>query len=89
LQHPDEHRPERPILLAVDQQVGERPSRRVPSVGLDHAHSLEVREHQDVEQLGAGSRTEGVEAGSESALEFVGAHVPEVTRRDRCTHKER
>jgi hypothetical protein len=22
-QHPDEHRPERPVLLAVDQQVGE------------------------------------------------------------------
>ena len=22
-QHPDEHRPERPILLAVDQQLGE------------------------------------------------------------------
>jgi hypothetical protein len=33
-----------------------------------------VREHQDVQQLGAGSRTEGVEALSELALELVGPH---------------
>jgi hypothetical protein len=29
-QHPDEHRPERPVLLAVDQESGEGPRRRVP-----------------------------------------------------------
>jgi hypothetical protein len=28
-QHADEHRPERPVLLAVDQQLGEGPPRRV------------------------------------------------------------
>ena len=28
-QHPDEHRPERPILLAVDQQLRERAALRV------------------------------------------------------------
>lgn len=27
-QHPDEHRPERPILLAVDQEFGEGPALR-------------------------------------------------------------
>jgi hypothetical protein len=32
-----------------------------------------------VEQLGAGSGTEGVEAFSESALEFVGSHGTEAT----------
>ena len=30
------------------------------------------REHEDVEQLGAGSRTQGVEALTELALEFLG-----------------
>jgi hypothetical protein len=37
------------------------------------------REHQDVEQLGAGSRTEGVEALLELALELVGSHGREAT----------
>jgi hypothetical protein len=45
---------------------------RVASVG--RLSSLEVGEHEDVEQLGAGSRTEGVEAITESALEFIGSH---------------
>jgi hypothetical protein len=30
-QHPDEHRPERPILLAVDQEFGEGAGRRTYS----------------------------------------------------------
>jgi hypothetical protein len=29
-QHADEHRPERPVLLAVDQELGEGPRLRVP-----------------------------------------------------------
>jgi hypothetical protein len=33
-------------------------------------------------------RAESVEVGSESALQFVGANVPEISRRDRSTHKE-
>ena len=40
----------------------------------DPVGSLEVGEHQDVEQLGAGSGTERVEALPESALELVGSH---------------
>lgn len=49
-QHPDEHRPERPVLLAVDQQLGEGPRLRVPSELADPIGSVEVGEHQDVEQ---------------------------------------
>jgi hypothetical protein len=49
-----------------------------------------------VEQLGAGSGAEGVEAGSESALKFFGAHEANASTRDGSsssadgsTHKER
>ena len=34
--------------------------------------AIEVGEQEDVEQLGAGSRTQGVEALTELALEFLG-----------------
>jgi hypothetical protein len=59
-QHADEHRPERLVLLALDQQLGESPRLVVPLVGADSLGELEVGQHQDVEQLGAGSGTEGV-----------------------------
>ena len=52
-QHPDEHRPERPILLAVDQQLGEGPRLRVPVELADPVGPVEVGERQDVEQFGA------------------------------------
>ena len=35
---------------------------------------LEVQQHEDVEQFGAGTGTECVKAGSESAFELIGAH---------------
>ena len=60
-EHPDEHRPERPILLAVDQELGEGATLGVAPELSDPVGALEVGEHQDVEQLGAWSRTEGVE----------------------------
>mgnify|MGYP003547773656 CR=1 FL=1 len=41
----------------------------------DPVGSLEVGEHQDVEQLGAGSRTEGVEALPELSFEVLRFHV--------------
>jgi len=47
--------------------------RVAPELG-DPVGSLEVGEHQDVEQLGAGSRAEGVQAFSKSALKIVGSH---------------
>ena len=62
LQHPDEHRPERPVLLAVDQELGEGPRLRIPPELADPVGAVEVGEHQEVEQLGAGSRPEGVQA---------------------------
>jgi hypothetical protein len=42
----------------------------------DRVGPIEVGEHQDVEQLGALSRAERVQALSESALKFVGSHQP-------------
>jgi hypothetical protein len=61
-QHLNQHRPERRVLLAVDQQLGEGAALRVAPELSDPVGSLEVGEHQDVEQLGAGSGAEGVEA---------------------------
>jgi hypothetical protein len=54
----------------------------------DRVGPVEARKHEDVEQLGAGGGAGGVQALPESALQFVGAPVPDVIRRDRCTHKE-
>jgi hypothetical protein len=59
-QHPDENRPERAILFAVDQQLGEVPALRVAPELADPLGALKVGQHEDVEQLGAGRRTEGV-----------------------------
>jgi hypothetical protein len=67
-QHADEHRPKRPILLAVDQQLGEGATLRVAPELTDPVGSLEVGEHEDVEEFGAGSGTERVEALPEPAL---------------------
>src|SRR5215207_2747308 len=54
-QHPDEHRPERPVLLAVDQQLGEGARLGVPPELADPVGAVEVGEHEDVEELGAGA----------------------------------
>ena len=67
-QHPDEHGPRRPVLLAVDQELGEGATLRVAPELADPVSSLEVGQHEDVEQLGAGSRTEGVETLVQSAI---------------------
>jgi hypothetical protein len=61
-QHADKHRPECPVLLAVDQQFGEGAALRVAPELSVPVGPLEVREHKDVEQLGAGSRAERVQA---------------------------
>ena len=73
-QHPDEHRPQRPVLLAVDQQLGEGATLWVAPELADPVGSLEVGQHQDVEQFGAGSGAEGVEASPQPALELIGSH---------------
>jgi hypothetical protein len=46
-----------------------------PKVGADPVGPLEAGQHEDVEQLGAGSRPEGVQAIPQSALKLVGTHV--------------
>jgi len=56
-QHPNEHRPERPVLLAIDQQLGEGAALRVAPELSDPVGSLEVGKHEDVEEFGAGSGT--------------------------------
>src|SRR5919106_1350646 len=61
-QHPDEHRSKRPILLAVDQKLGEGAALRVAPELTDPRSALEVGEHENVEQLGAGGGTEGFKA---------------------------
>jgi hypothetical protein len=73
-QHPDEHRSERPVLLVVDQKLGEGATLRVAPELADPVGPLEVGEHEDVEQVGAGSRTESVQARPESAFKIVGSH---------------
>ena len=50
------------------------PSGRVAPELADSSGSLEVGEHQGVEQLGAASATEGVEVLPEAALKLIGPH---------------
>jgi hypothetical protein len=73
-QHPNQHRAKRLVLLAVDQELAERAALGVAPELSDPVGSLEVRQHEDVEQLGLGSRPERVEALTKPALELVGSH---------------
>ena len=70
-QHPDQHCPQRPILLAVDQEFGEGPGLGVLPVGADRIGPVQVRQHENVEQFGAGRGTESIEAFSQSAFEMI------------------
>jgi hypothetical protein len=51
-----------PVFLAVDQQLVEVATLRVVPELADPLGALEAGDHDDVEQLGAGSRPERVEA---------------------------
>jgi hypothetical protein len=62
------------VLLAVDQELGERPRLRVSPVRADCIGPVEVGEHEDMEKLGAWSRAESVQALPEAALEFIESH---------------
>jgi hypothetical protein len=55
-------------VLAVDQQRAEGPRRQVRPVGADRVRLIGVREHQDVEELGAGSGAEAYEDGERPQL---------------------
>jgi hypothetical protein len=52
-----------------------------PSLRQDRVDPLEVGEHEDVEQLGTGSRAEGVEAGTELALDLLRFTGPDASTR--------
>jgi hypothetical protein len=58
-QHADQLRPERPVLLAVDEELGEGAALPVAPELSDPVGPVEVGEHEDVEQLGARSRPKG------------------------------
>ena len=59
-------------------ELGERSSLRVPPVLADPVGAFEVGEHQNVEQLGAGSGTEGVQALTERMLHLLKGHDTDV-----------
>ena len=84
VQHPGEQRSVRSCSQSI------RSSAKVRVLGLpqyesDRVGAVEAGEHQDVEQFGAGSGAEGVQAFLESALELIGTHpvsgLPPRTRR--------
>jgi hypothetical protein len=73
-QHPRQHRPKRLILLAVDQELGEPCGSADNSRIRRSARPLEVGQREDVEQLGAGSRPERIQALPQAAVDFARAH---------------
>ena len=68
-QHPDEHRPQCPVFLAVDQHSGEGAALGVVPELTDPVGSVEVGGHQDVKQLRPGSRTESIEPIAQDSLD--------------------
>ena len=74
VQHSEEHCPQRPIFLAVDQQLGESPALRVGPELADPLGPLEVGQHQDVEQFGTRSGTDGVQTSPYATLELIRSH---------------
>jgi hypothetical protein len=81
-QHADEYRREGPVLLAVDQKLGEGATLRVAPELADPVGSLEVGEHEDVEQLGARSRPEGLKALREATLKVIRSIGKSLRRRE-------
>jgi hypothetical protein len=73
------------VLLAVDQEFGEGAALRVP-VGPTRVGPLEVRQHEEVEQLSARSRAEVLQTLPESAFELVGDLRLGRLRRPRGVH---
>ena len=83
----DHPRPERPILLAVDQELGEGAGFRVTPKLADPVGSLEDGEHEDVEQFGAGSWAKGIQTLPQSGLKLVGSHGSSLRRREDCPRR--
>jgi hypothetical protein len=70
-EQPEHDRPQRLVLLAVDQQLGEGACYRVPPELADPVGSFELGEHQDVEQLGRGEPVVGRLSGQGPSFEFI------------------
>jgi hypothetical protein len=70
-QHPYERFPQRPVLLAVDQEFSEPPALWVASELADPVGPVEVGQYQDMEKLGAGSRSQGIEPFTELPLDVL------------------
>jgi hypothetical protein len=66
----------RSVRSSSQSKLGEGATLRVAPELADPVGSLEVRQHEDVEQLSAGSGTERVEALPKSALELVRVSRP-------------
>jgi hypothetical protein len=61
-QQAEHHRPRRLVLLQIDHQLAEGPRLGVAPELADPVGSVEVGQHEDVEQLGASGRREGLQA---------------------------
>jgi len=69
-----ELRPQEPVVLGVDQELGERARPRVRVELADPAGAVVVGKREDVEQLGAGSGTERVQTLTKLALKVLQVH---------------
>jgi hypothetical protein len=88
-QHSDQHRSERLVVLAVDQQLREGSALRVAPELADPLGTLKIGEHEDVEQFGAWSWPEGVQRRQKPSLEFNMDAQFEVSRRRRSRSRDR
>ena len=83
----EQDRPRPLVLLPVDQQLAKGPGLRVDPEGADRVGPIEVGEAEDVEELGPGSRPEGVQAlpqaGSSSSGRILLGRLPRA--RAQCT----
>jgi hypothetical protein len=77
-EHPDEHRPKRPVLLAVDQELGEGTALRVAPELSDPVGAVEVAGSIRTWREFGARRDRGIEALTELALDLL--QVPEKER---------
>jgi hypothetical protein len=76
-QHPDEHRAENPVLLAVDSSSAKARVFGLPQNSPIRSARSKSGEHQDAEQLGAGTRPEGVQVFPDAAFDVREVHERE------------
>jgi hypothetical protein len=78
-QYPDEHRLERPVHLAVDQELGEGAALGVAQNSPIRSARSKSGSMRTWSSSARGSRPERVQALTRPALELVGSHVWETT----------